>query len=96
MLNIYAWGPLVSEKFIFYIFSSLHFFIFRLPEAWPVWTPGLDWQDLCRGPLNIATYKYVISGPHGFREDNFLKFFSYIALYKHTTPGVWPAWAAGA
>ena len=21
------------------------------PGVWPVWAPGLDWQDLCRGPL---------------------------------------------
>ena len=26
------------------------------PQAWPVWDQGLDWQDLCRGPLNIVTY----------------------------------------
>ena len=26
------------------------------PMAWPVWTQGLDWQDLCRAPLDIATY----------------------------------------
>ena len=30
---------------------------------------GLDWQDLCRGPLNIATYKIYKLWPHGFRED---------------------------
>ena len=23
---------------------------------------GLDWQDLCRGPLNIATYKIYVVG----------------------------------
>ena len=23
--------------------------------GWPVWTLGIDWQDLCR-PLDIATY----------------------------------------
>ena len=27
------------------------------PGAWPVGAQGLDWHDLCRGPLNIATYK---------------------------------------
>ena len=31
---------------------------------------GLDWQDLCRGPLNIATY-YISCWPYGFREDLF-------------------------
>ena len=34
---------------------------------------GLDWQDLCRGPLNIA----ISSGPHGFSVEFFLKFFSH-------------------
>ena len=36
---------------------------------------GLDRQDLCRGPLNIATYKiYISRGPHGLREEDFLSF----------------------
>ena len=28
----------------------------------------------------------VSSGPYGFREEDFVMFFSYIALYKHMTP----------
>ena len=36
---------------------------------------GLDWQDLCREPLNIATKKYISSGPHGFKKKIFFKFF---------------------
>ena len=29
----------------------------------------LDWQDLCRVPLDIAIHtKYISFGPHGFRE----------------------------
>ena len=31
----------------------LSFFPLR---EWPVWAQGLDWQDLCSGSLNIATY----------------------------------------
>ena len=40
---------------------------------------GLDWQDLCR-PLNAATYLIYKVPPHGFREEDFLRFFSYIAI----------------
>ena len=33
----------------------------------------LDWQDLCRVPLDIAIHtKYMSWGPHGFREDFFM------------------------
>ena len=45
------------------------------------------------GRINIEDHqtllhtKSVSSGPHGFREDNFLRFFSYTVLYKHMTPG---------
>ena len=36
---------------------------------------GLHWQDLCRGPLNIATTKYLSCRPLSFREKDFLNFF---------------------
>ena len=26
---------------------------------------GLDWQDLCRGPLTLLHTKYISCGPHG-------------------------------
>ena len=123
-----------------------------IPGVWPVWAPGLDWQDLYRRPLNIATYyiwklraawfqrremflffshykfigandprgvaslgprgligriyvgdrltllhtKYVISGPHGFREEDVFYFFPIKSLWEVMTPGVWPVWAPGA
>ena len=39
---------------------------------------GLDWQILCRGPLDIATYiTYLSYVPHGYSEDNFLSFSHY-------------------
>ena len=31
--------------------------------------------------------KYVSSGPHSFRKEDFGRFFSYIVLNKQTTPG---------
>ena len=51
---------------------------------------GLDLQDFCRGPLNIATYYNNIScGPRGFREEDFLSFSHYKsmgAIYGHFGP----------
>ena len=44
------------------------------------------------GRINVEDHqtllhtKSVSSGPHGFREEEFLMFFSYVALYKHMTP----------
>ena len=40
---------------------------------------GLDWQDLCRGPLNIAHTIYISCRPHGFRGD-VLSFFHYKSM----------------
>ena len=51
---------------------------------------GLDWQDLCRRPLNNATNntKYVSSGPHGFREKDFLSFSHYKSMGANDPQGV--------
>ena len=37
----------------------------------PPGVPSLDWQDLCRGPLDIAT---LLLHTHGFRIGFFLVF----------------------
>ena len=63
---------------------------------------SLDPRDMA-GRINVEDHqtllytKSVSSGPHGFREEDFWKFFSYTVLYKHMTPGVWTpeAWLAG-
>ena len=49
---------------------------------------GLDWQDLCRGPLSIATYQVYKLWASWFLRRRFLfyRFFSYIAVHKHMTP----------
>ena len=39
--------------------------------------------------------KYISSGPHGFREKDFL-IFPIISLWELITPGVWPTWTLGA
>ena len=36
---------------------------------------GLDWQDFCRGPLNVVHTKYLSCGPHSFRETDSFTFF---------------------
>ena len=47
---------------------------------------GLDWQDLCRRPLNIATYKIYKLWASWFRRRRFLNFSHYKsmgAIYGH-------------
>ena len=41
---------------------------------------GFDLQDLCRGPLHLLHTKYISSGPHGFREEDFLSFSHYKSI----------------
>ena len=49
---------------------------------------GLDWQDLCREPLNIATYKIYKLWASWFQRRRFFKFFplqvygSYISAWR--------------
>ena len=50
MLNLLALSLMVSEKKIFE--GSLALYIHMTPLG----VARLDWQDLYRGPLNIATY----------------------------------------
>ena len=48
---------------------------------------GLDRQDLCRGPLNIATYKIYKLWTSCFQRRRFFKFFSHFksmgSIYRH-------------
>ena len=41
---------------------------------------GLDWQDLCRGPLDIATYQIYRLWASWFQRNRVLKCFSIITL----------------
>ena len=56
------------------------------PGAWPVLTQELDWQDLCRVPP-LHT-KYISSGPHGFREEDFLSFSHYKSMGDNDPQGM--------
>ena len=41
---------------------------------------GLDWQDICRDHKTLLHTKYISSGPHGFREEDFLSFSHYKSM----------------
>ena len=41
---------------IFLALPMISLWELKITEAWPILTPGDGWQDLCRGPLDIATY----------------------------------------
>ena len=47
---------MVSEKKSFKGFSIISLQELMTPGRAQTGPQGLDWQDLCRGPLNIATY----------------------------------------
>ena len=79
------------------------FKVFPILSLWELMTPrgkaNLDPRGMvgriCVG--DHQTYLHTLSvssGPHAFREEDFLMFFGYIALYKQMTPpGVWPVWS---
>ena len=47
-----------SFRVLFSIYSQWKI---MAPRVWPVWTPWACWQDLCRGPPDIALYQKYIS-----------------------------------
>ena len=49
---------MVSEK-IFEVFPIISLSKLLIPGQGQFGHQGLDWQDLCRGPLDIATYQAV-------------------------------------
>ena len=59
---------------------------------------GLNWQDLCRGPLNIATDLINRLWASWFQRRRFFRlfFFFIISLWDLMAPGVWPIWIPGA
>ena len=44
------------EKQKLFFFSIINLWELMTPGAWQVGPQGHDWQGLCKGPLNIATY----------------------------------------
>ena len=48
------------------------------PGAWPIWTPGSRLAGIIKGLTKTLLHtKYISSGPHGFREEDFFYVFSY-------------------
>ena len=45
---------LIVLEFFYSIYSQ---WAIMTPRVWTILTPGAIWQDLCRGPLNIALYQ---------------------------------------
>ena len=43
---------------------------------------GLDWQDLCRGPLNVTTYKIYKLWVSWFQSRRFFNFFPIKSLWE--------------
>ena len=90
---------MVSEKKIFISFSYYKSMGANNPPGHGQLGPqGLDWKDLCRGPLNLATSKYISCGPHGFRVEDFLSFSHYNSMganepqgMANLDPGAWSA-----
>ena len=95
-------GLLVTEKKIFLKIS--HYKSKRVidPHGCDKFAPKrLDWQDLCRVPLDIAIHtKYISCGPHGFREDFFMGGggggVSITSLWESLIHMAWPVWTPGA
>ena len=50
-----SFGPYGFREEDFLSFSHYKSMEVNDTGVWPIWTPGHGWQDLCRGPLNIAS-----------------------------------------
>ena len=56
---------------------------------------GLISRIYVRNYYTLLHTKYISSGPHGFREEDFLSFSHYKSMGAND-PGAWPVWAPGA
>ena len=75
---------MISEKKIFLSFSHYKSLGANEPSGSG---QGLDWQDYVGDHQTLLHIKYISSGPHGFREEDFFKFFPIISLWELMTPG---------
>ena len=80
-------GLIASEKKTFLDFSHFKSMGANLPQG----TANLDPRGMV-GRIYVGDHQTslhtlsVSFGPHGFKEEDFLMFFSYIVLYKHNDP----------
>ena len=90
-------GPYGFREEDFLSFS--HYKFMGANEPWSV--TNLDPRGMIGGiyvgdHLTLLHTKYLSSGPYGFREEDFLSFFSIVSLWELMSPGVWPIWTLGA
>ena len=59
------------------------------------WPQGHYLNELGKGPLGDATYKFKYQGSkaYGFRQEDFFMFFLIYAFVKHVTPRLGPSLA---
>ena len=79
---------MVSEKKIFYVFPNMSM---RANEPWgmPTLDPrGMVGRVYIGEHLTLLHTKYLSSGPHGFRKEDFLSFFHYKSVGAHDPKGV--------
>ena len=68
---------MLSEMKIVLSFSHYKSMGVHIPLGYGQFGPqGFDWQDLCRGPLNIAINKIYKLWASWFRRRRFFNFFS--------------------
>ena len=89
MWPIWTLGAWLAEKDLFKFFS--HYKSMGANDHGGM--ASLDHRSMV-GRIYVGNHKALLhtvsSGPYGFSEEEFLRFFNYIALYKHMTPGVRP------
>ena len=66
------------------------------PQAMASLDPrGLIGRIYVEDHYTLLHTKYISSGPHSFREEDFLKFSHYKSMRANDS-GVWPIWTPGA
>ena len=88
---------MVSEKiFEGRFFSYIALYIHMTPWDVASLEPrGLIGRIYIRDHYTLLHTKYIICGPHGFREEYSLSF-HIISLWELMIPGAWPVWTPGA
>ena len=87
ILNLLAISLMVPEKKMF--------------EAYDPWgvanlvPRGLIGRIFVGGHYTLLHTKYISSGPHGYREEDFLSFFPILSLWELMTLEAYPVWVPG-
>ena len=76
------------EEDFFYVFSIINKMELLTPRRGQFGPQGFDWQDLYRGPLNIATYYIYTLWVSWFQRRRFLSFSHYKSIGANDPRGV--------